>query len=157
MTNGPPTSQSPGLLRRKQPESDYYSAAVAGRGQNCLMTVRKWDQSVAAPERKASAWAQVVSPVDWVPKNRAYQLDEWVSERLRIAAMMLRGSVTIDTQIRGGVPLLKGTRVPVAQILAELADDVKVSEIAENLDLDRDMIVSVLEGLAIHLDRPFFR
>jgi uncharacterized protein (DUF433 family) len=157
MTDVPSIVQSSTLVRRKRPESDYYTLAVAWRGQSYRMSLGKRDCSVAAPQQRTWAWEQTASAVDWVPKNRAYQLDEWISERLRIAAMMLRDSVTIDTQVRGGVPVLRGTRVPIAQILAEVADDAKVSEIAENLDIDPDLIVAILEGLAIHLDRPFFR
>lgn len=92
-----------------------------------------------------------------VPKNRALRHEEWIVERLRFAAIMLRDSVTIDAEIRGGVPVLKGTRVPVAQVLAEIADNATVSEIADDLDLEQEVIVKLLEGMAIHLDRPFFR
>ncbi len=90
-------------------------------------------------------------------KNRALRHEEWIVERLRFAAIMLRDSVTIDAEIRGGVPVLKGTRVPVAQVLAEIADNATVSEIADDLDLEQEVIVKLLEGMAIHLDRPFFR
>lgn len=92
-----------------------------------------------------------------VPKNRALRHEEWIVERLRFAAIMLRDSVTIDAEIRGGVPVLKGTRVPVAQVLAEIADNATISEIADDLDLEQEVIVKLLEGMAIHLDHPFFR
>ena len=92
-----------------------------------------------------------------VPKSRGLRHEQWIAERLRFAVIMLRESVTLDPEIRGGVPVLKGTRVPIAQLLAEIADDASVSEIADDLDLDVGLIVKLLEGIAIHLDRPFFR
>jgi uncharacterized protein (DUF433 family) len=108
-------------------------------------------------EGKESTSLQAWFAEGTVLKNWALRHEEWIAERLRFAAMMLRGSVTIDAEIRGGVPVLRGTRVPVAQILAEIAGDARVSEIADDLDLDMEVVVKVLEGMAIHLDRPFFR
>lgn len=92
-----------------------------------------------------------------VPKLRGIRDEQWIEERLRFAVSVLRESVTVDPDIRGGVPVLKGTRIPVSQILAEIADDASVSEIAQDLDLDAELLVKLLEGMAIHLDRPFLR
>ena len=46
--------------------------------------------------------------------------------------------------------MFKGMRVPIAPILAELANDAKLSEIAEDLGLSEDAIRGFLEGMAIH-------
>jgi uncharacterized protein (DUF433 family) len=78
-----------------------------------------------------------------------------VADRIREAAAMLRDSVEINARKRGGVPVFKGTRVPIALILAELANDAKLSEIAEDLGLSEDLIRGFLEGMAIHFDRSF--
>lgn len=75
--------------------------------------------------------------------------------RLRAAASMLQDSVEINLDKRGGVPVLKGTRVPISLILAELAGNASLSEIADDLDLDKDLIRGFLEGMAVHFDRPF--
>jgi uncharacterized protein (DUF433 family) len=92
-----------------------------------------------------------------VPKSRGLRHEQWVAERLRFAVRMLRETIEVNPQKRGGVPVLSGTRVPVAQILAEIADDASVSEIAAELDLDAECIRKLLEGIASYLDRPFFR
>jgi uncharacterized protein (DUF433 family) len=60
----------------------------------------------------------------------------------------------MDPGIRGGVPVLAGTRFPVPQVLAEIAGGSSVTEVAEDFDLDEDLIVRFLEGMAALLDRP---
>jgi len=82
---------------------------------------------------------------------------EWIAERLRHAVVMLKESVDVDPEKRGGVPVLKGTRVTLAQILAELAENATLGEIAGDLDLDFELMQKLLRGMAIHLDRPFWR
>ncbi|MGO8751666.1 MAG: DUF433 domain-containing protein [Thermoguttaceae bacterium] len=80
-----------------------------------------------------------------------------LARRLREAVVMLQNSVEINPQKRGGVPVLKGTRVTIAQVIAELSDDLSLSEIADDLGLDEMQSRCFLEGMAIHLDRPFVR
>jgi uncharacterized protein (DUF433 family) len=92
-----------------------------------------------------------------VPKAASISRDEWIVVRLHYAAMILRDSVEIDPEIRGGVPVLKGTRITVSQILAEVAEDSKLSEIADDFNLDFNNLVKLFEGMSIHLDRPFHR
>ncbi|HVW01338.1 MAG TPA: DUF433 domain-containing protein [Planctomycetaceae bacterium] len=60
--------------------------------------------------------------------------------------------VEIDSDRRGGRPVLKGTRVKISQILAELADENTPSDIADNLDLDRELLVGFLHALALTLN-----
>jgi uncharacterized protein (DUF433 family) len=69
--------------------------------------------------------------------------------------MILHDSVETDPEIRGGVPVIKGTRIPVSQILAEVAEDEKISAIADDFNLDVNTLMKLFEGMAIHLDRPF--
>jgi uncharacterized protein (DUF433 family) len=83
--------------------------------------------------------------------------EEWLAERLRFAVIILRNSVDIDPEIRGGVPVLKNTRIPISQIIAEVADDSKISDIADDFNLDINILANLFEGIAIHLDRPFNR
>ena len=83
--------------------------------------------------------------------------DVLMSVRLTYAALLLKDCVEIDPDRLGGVPVLVGTRFPVAQVLGELADDTTVSRMAKNFKLDAETIRSFLRGLAIHLDRPYRR
>ena len=77
-------------------------------------------------------------------------------QSLRHALKLLRDTVEINRKKRGGVPVLHGTRVPIAQVFAEVADDARISEFARELDLDVDLVRGFLEGVALYFDRPFF-
>ncbi len=77
-----------------------------------------------------------------------------LAERLTFGLSKLSESVEMQNEIRGGVPVLKGSRLPVARILAELGDDATITEIADDYDLDVKQLKDFIEGLAILLDRP---
>ncbi|HDN25731.1 MAG TPA: DUF433 domain-containing protein [Thioploca sp.] len=63
--------------------------------------------------------------------------------------------VEIQNEIRGGVPVLKGTRIPVAKILAELTEDMTLTDIAKDYNINVQQVRMFIEGLAILLDRSF--
>lgn len=44
--------------------------------------------------------------------------------------------------------------MPVSRILAEMAEDAKISEIAEDYELDNKRITDFVEGLSILFDHP---
>lgn len=83
--------------------------------------------------------------------------DEWIATRLRKAAVILRDCVIIDADVRGGIPVLMGTRFSIAQVLAEIADGKGICDIAQEFDLDENLLRRLFEGLSIHLDRPSVR
>ena len=64
-------------------------------------------------------------------------------------------AVDLNARIRSGHPVLKGTRIPISQILAELADEGSIDALAEDMDLDKDMLKKLLNGLATAFDRQF--
>lgn len=82
---------------------------------------------------------------------------DWLADRVLSATRMLRESVAVDPFVRSGVPVLRGTRFTVSQLLGELADGRSVGELAEDFDLDLEQIKEFLYGLAIHMDRPVLR
>jgi uncharacterized protein (DUF433 family) len=51
-----------------------------------------------------------------------------------------------------GKPCLAGTRVPVAQIIAEIADGRSVDELADDMNLPADKIRNLLEQIALAWD-----
>lgn len=107
---------------------------------------------VLAPHHgPALIWDQIELPEY---KRKALADAEWVAERMRYAALTLRNLVEVDPDKRGGVPVLKGTRMTVAQLIAELAEDRSVSQIAAAYRLDKEQIKEVLESLSIYMDRP---
>lgn len=77
-----------------------------------------------------------------------------ISERLERAVSELNECVEADPGRRGGVPVLKGTRFTVAQVLAQLADGDSIDDLAANLELDRATVSRLLVSLAALLDRP---
>ena len=55
--------------------------------------------------------------------------------------------------LRSGVPVLKGTRLTIAQILTELADQHSVDKVAEAFGIDVQQICKILEMVGFSLDR----
>ncbi len=80
--------------------------------------------------------------------------EEWIAERTKQALLQLRTCTEVNARKRGGVPVLKGTRFTLSQLLAEIAEGRSVAEIAEDFELDLAMIKQFLEGLALYLDLP---
>jgi uncharacterized protein (DUF433 family) len=56
--------------------------------------------------------------------------------------------IVVDSNVRFGKPVIKGTRVPVALVLAELAGGHPASEIAEEYAISEDDIQAVLSYAA---------
>lgn len=78
-----------------------------------------------------------------------------LKQRLEYGLRELSDVVEIHSEIRGGVPVLKGSRIPVAKILAELGEDMTLTEIAEDYNINIQQAKMFIEGLAILLDRSF--
>lgn len=74
---------------------------------------------------------------------KAYKIlnNDWPKE--------LNESVDIKAKVKSGVPVLKGTRYPVSQLMAELSEDQKLSEICDDCDLEQELVIKFLKGLAI--------
>jgi uncharacterized protein (DUF433 family) len=92
-----------------------------------------------------------------IPSSKSTDAGVLLSVRLTYGTLLLKECVDIDPDRMGGIPVLAGTRFPVAQVLGELADGTTVSKLAKNFNLDAELIASFLRGIAIHLDRPFSR
>jgi len=80
---------------------------------------------------------------------------EQLQKRLEYGLTELIEVVEIQPEIRGGVPVLKGTRIPVAKILAELTEDMTLTDIAKDYNINVQQVRMFIEGLAILLDRSF--
>jgi uncharacterized protein (DUF433 family) len=83
--------------------------------------------------------------------------DVLLGMRMTFAAHLLKELVEIDQNIAGGAPVLAGTRFKIARLLAELADGMSISKMAREFRLDKQQIAELLRGLAIYLDRSFYR
>ena len=80
--------------------------------------------------------------------------EQWLAERARQAALELRDCVEVDANKLGGVPVLKGTRISVAQILAEIGEGQSIQAVADDFALDVAQVKKLVTGLAICIDRP---
>ena len=52
------------------------------------------------------------------------------------------------------MPVLKGTRISIAQILAEIGEGQSAEEVAADFDIDVGLVKKLVLGLAVCLDRP---
>ena len=85
-----------------------------------------------------------------------YKVERWamLNDRVRYAKHLVQECVHIDPLIRGGVPVVRGSRVPISLVLANIADNMTLLEIADDLNLDESKITSFVKCLAIAFDRP---
>jgi uncharacterized protein (DUF433 family) len=88
------------------------------------------------------------------PKRAAYDVLA-VFGRLEQATYLALEHIDVDSMIRGGVPVLRGTRFTIAQVLAEVADGSSVADLTTDYDLERSRIVGALRSLAAALDRQY--
>jgi uncharacterized protein (DUF433 family) len=106
----------------------------------------------------AVAWTGPRS-IPWSPRTvvrpvARRRLDEWIMLRISRAKTMLHDAVDVDPSLRDGVLVLRGTRFPVSRLLAEIADDNPVSEVAEDFDLDINLLRKLLQAMAVCFERP---
>jgi uncharacterized protein (DUF433 family) len=84
-------------------------------------------------------------------------VEQWLTERTQHASRELGDCVELSPEKLGGVPVLRGTRVSIAQILAEIGEGQSVEEVAADFDLDVSLVKKLVLGLASCLDQPISR
>lgn len=89
--------------------------------------------------------------------ERSLADEEWLGERLRYSTIALRECIEVNPNKRGGIPVIRGTRFTVAQLLAEIAEGRSLNEIAEDFEIDLHLLKKLLESMSIYLDRPAFK
>jgi uncharacterized protein (DUF433 family) len=97
---------------------------------------------------------------DWIRSIGSHQAhamrtEEWYVQCAYHGLLSLHQCVEVDPHRRGGVPVLKGTRVTVAEALGEIADSSCIREVADNFDLDFENLKCLLNGLSLLLNRPY--
>ena len=66
----------------------------------------------------------------------------------------LSGVVVCNPQIKGGVPVMRGTRFTASQVIAEIAESDAVAEVGHNLSLSKDDVTGLLNGISLLLMQP---
>ena len=94
-----------------------------------------------------------MSPAAEAVLSTAPRAAQWLAERTEYAGRELGDCVELQPGKLGGVPVLKGTRMSVAQVLAELGEGRSVTEVAEDFDLDVALVKRFVSGLSVCLDR----
>ena len=56
--------------------------------------------------------------------------------------------ITVDSSVRFGKPVIRGTRVPVELVLGQLAGGMSYEEVCREYDLTRDDILAALDYAA---------
>ena len=59
--------------------------------------------------------------------------------------------ITVTSQIRFGRPVIRGTRVPVATVIARIASGSSFAEVMEEYELTREDILNALNYAALRL------
>ena len=80
---------------------------------------------------------------------------ERLAYRMFRAAQMIVEAVEVDEDRCGGIPVIRGTRFTVAQMIAQIADGDSVAVLADEFDLNKEDVVKCLHAISIALDRPF--
>ncbi|HEX3314800.1 MAG TPA: DUF433 domain-containing protein [Gemmataceae bacterium] len=75
-------------------------------------------------------------------------------QRARHALSTLSDCVEIDPKKLGGVPVLANSRFSVAQLFGELADSDAIAEIADNFEVDLELLRRFLHAFAVCIDQP---
>lgn len=86
-----------------------------------------------------------------VPEDAAAQ---WLLRRLEYAGAELTDCVEQHPQKMNGVPVVKGSRISVARIFAEMAEGMSADEVAEDFSPDPALVKRLVTGLSVCLDRP---
>ncbi len=79
---------------------------------------------------------------------------QWMTQRAQYATRELGDRVEWNADKVGGAPVLKGTRISVAQVLAALGEGQSAAEVAADFDLDVALVKRLVPGFAVCLDRP---
>lgn len=73
-------------------------------------------------------------------------------DQIRFIKEEIQRNVITDKLIRSGVPVINGTRIPVGMIIADIANDSRLSEIADDMDIDFNQLQKLCKCLSVLID-----
>jgi uncharacterized protein (DUF433 family) len=89
--------------------------------------------------------------------HHRFAAEEWYWLCALHGSERLSTCVDIDPDVRGGVPVLRGTRFTVSEALAEIADSDAIEDVSRNFDLELSSLRELLSGLSLLLNHPYSR
>jgi uncharacterized protein (DUF433 family) len=90
-------------------------------------------------------WGRLLSEVI----DRRLATQQWIAACVTEGVRSLDEAIDVDPEIHGGAAVLKGTRFPVAQILAELTETGAITELSEEFDLDPHKVRTLFEAMSL--------
>jgi uncharacterized protein (DUF433 family) len=75
------------------------------------------------------------------PRGYNNNRKNWQSE---VIQMKVKGQIIIDPKIQHGKPVIRGTRVPVARIIAELAGGMTTEEVMREYEIGSEDVAAAL-------------
>jgi uncharacterized protein (DUF433 family) len=103
----------------------------------------------------ASSTANWAKEIVHSSSQSSRRMVEWSVECAAVGSVMMHDCVTADPDIRGGRLVLLGTGFTIAQTLAELASSNGVEEVADEFDLDPEIIRKFLSGMSLLFERSW--
>lgn len=136
------------------PKFEIFDSEDADRDSGLVWSLPDdWSQEIARNDYVEPSAA--MRGFDWAKGVYAYTSspDHWAADayiQCQLHGLQtLNDTIEISPILRGGIPVLRGTRFTVSQLLAELANTCGPAEIAENFELDEEQIIAFLNGLAL--------
>lgn len=65
----------------------------------------------------------------------------------------LRKHISVDPEVRGGEPCLRGSRIPVAMLFAELLNDWDIDDVADELGVDKARLKVMYEAVVAAMEK----
>jgi len=131
---------------------------IESTGHLYYTTPEKHRNAIEVPQRKECYLEPRRSWYDDWPDHVSDSMRNrhWILMTTRVASAKdtFYHLVEVNPLVRGGVAVIKPTRVPVSSLLANLATDMRLSEIADDLNLSAETLSAILRCLATVFDRP---
>ena len=117
--------------------------------------VPEYRNPIEVPDRKKES-VELSRCHVWNNASDMAEMRQWtiVNARISHARNAFSQCIDIDPQIMSGIPVVKNTRMPVSMVLANVAANMSLAEMAEDLNLEMESLVLSIRCLASVFDRP---
>ncbi|MGA2497035.1 MAG: DUF433 domain-containing protein [Tepidisphaeraceae bacterium] len=116
-------------------------------------------RTILAWESGAEILGKPITISEWTDDSSRGDSEQWgltdALDRIIFSKELLSATIIVDSEIRSGVPVLVGTRFPIARLFSEVAAGRSLPEIADDKELELQDIERVFEAFAMYLGRSF--